>query len=70
MKLNELKAEIVRNGLTIEQLADEMGIGRTTLWRKFSNPNNFTLKEITDIGEILNVNGERILEIFFTKKVS
>lgn len=70
MKLNELKAEIVRNGLTIEQLANEMGIGRTTLWRKFGNPNNFTLKEIIDIGEILNVSGERILEIFFTKKVS
>ena len=70
MKLNELKAEIVRNGLTIEQLADEMGIGRTTLLRKFGNPNNFTLKEIIDIGDILNVNGERILEIFFTNKVS
>lgn len=70
MKLNELKAEIVRNGLTIEQLADKMNIGRTTLWRKFGNPNNFTLKEIMDIRKILNVSGDRILEIFFTNEVS
>lgn len=70
MKLNELKAEIARNGFTIERLASEMGISRTSLWRKFNNPNNFTLKEITDIARILNVNKQRILEIFFTEKVN
>lgn len=70
MKLNELKAEIVRNDFTIERLANEMGISRTTLWRKFNNPNNFTFKEITDITRILNVSEQRIIEIFFTDKVS
>lgn len=70
MKLNELKAEIARNEITIEQLAEKMGISRTTLWRKFNNPDSFTLKEISDITRILNVNKQRVLEIFFTEKVS
>lgn len=70
MKVNELKAEIVRNEMSIEGLADAIGIGRTTLWRKFNNPDNFTLEEITKIGEILNIDGNRLLEIFFNKKVS
>lgn len=70
MRVNELKAEIVRNGLTIEQFADSIGIGRTTLWRKLNNPNNFTLGEIVNIKAGLNISGTRILEIFFTDKVS
>lgn len=70
MRANELKAEIVRNGMTIEELADAIGIGRTTLWRRLSNPGSFTLKEITNISKILKVNGNRVLEIFFNEKVS
>lgn len=70
MRTNELKAEIVRNGMTIEELADTMGIGRTTLWRRLSNPGTFTLKEITDMSKILKVKGNRVLEIFFNENVS
>ena len=70
MQVNELKADIVRNGMSIEGLADALGIARTTLWRKFNNPNSFTLEEITKIGEILNIDGNRLLEVFFNKKVS
>lgn len=70
MKLNELKAEIVRNEMTIEEFADNVGIERTTLWRRFSNPNTFTLEEITRMSKLLNVKGSRILEIFFSEVVS
>lgn len=70
MKLNELKAEIVRNGMTIEEFADRAGIERTTLWRRFNNTNCFTLEEITNIAKLLNVSGERIIEIFFANEVA
>lgn len=70
MNVNELKAEIVRNGLTIEEFADSIGIGRTTLWRKFKNPDIFTLGEIDRMSSELNIDGVRLMEIFFTDKVS
>ena len=66
MKPNELKAEIVRNGLAIETFADEVGIGRTTLWRRFKNPDEFTLGEILKMADVLNLPKNRITEIFFT----
>jgi len=66
MKPNELKAEIVRNGLAIETFADEVGIGRTTLWRRFKHPDEFTLGEILRMVDVLNLPKDRITEIFFT----
>jgi len=70
MKLNELKAEIVRNGMTIEEFADKVGIERTTLWRRFNNSGNFTLTEITKIADVLNLTKQRIIEIFFSEEVA
>lgn len=66
MKPNELKAEIVRNGLVIETFADKVGIGRTTLWRRLKNPDEFTLGEILKMADVLNLPKNRITEIFFT----
>lgn len=70
MKLNELKAEIVRNGMNTEEFADKIKMEKTTLWRRFNNPDNFTLDEITRIAEVLNIKGNRIIEIFFADEVS
>lgn len=70
MKINELKAEIVRNGLTIEKFADKAGIDRTTMWRRFKEPDDFALKEITSMSKVLGLNGTRILEIFFNDGVA
>lgn len=70
MKINELKAEIVRNGLDIESFADSIGVGRTTMWRRFGNPDTFTLGEITSMAKVLNLSGTRIIEIFFDEKVA
>ncbi len=70
MRLNELKAEIARNELTLEEVANKINMNRTTMWRKFNDTEKFTLKEITDMATVLKLDGKRILEIFFTDKVS
>lgn len=70
MNINEFKAEIVRNGLTIEEFADKANFKRTTLWRRLSRPDEFTLAEIILSAKALNLNNNRISEIFFADKVS
>lgn len=70
MKINELKAEIVRNGMTLEEFADKTGIPRTTVWRRFENTDSFTLREITIISNTLKLNSKRIIEIFFAEEVA
>lgn len=70
MQVNELKAEIVRNNMTTEELSDEIGIDRSTLYRRFHNPDSFTLEEIINIKKVLKLDNKRTAEIFFNKKVS
>ena len=46
VNINKLKGKIVENGLTIEKLADNIGIDRSTLYRKINNNGEtFTIKE-------------------------
>jgi len=70
LRLNELKAEIVRNDLTVEEFADVVNIPRTTIWRRFKNPNSFTLSEIRAIISTLKLDGKKINDIFFADLVS
>ena len=70
MKLNELKAEIARKEMTIDVLADKAKIKRGTMYRRFSNTGGLTLSEIKSISDVLEINGDRIMEIFFDEKVS
>lgn len=70
MQVNELKAEAVRNGMTMEALASKSHMTRTTLWRRLSNPDEFTRMEIRAIAQALNLSSERVMDIFFADKVS
>lgn len=70
MQMNELKAEIVRNGMTLGEVADKIGMQRTTLWRRFKNPDEFTMSEVKRIVAVLNLTGNKVLTIFFGPEVS
>ena len=65
MKVNELKAEVVRKGMTLEEFADKANFNRTTLWRRLGNPKEFTLAEIKSAASVLDLSGERVMAIFF-----
>lgn len=65
MKINEFKAEVARKELTLEEVADKIGINRATLWRKLNKTGSFTIKEVEQIAAVLELSGSRILEIFF-----
>lgn len=65
MKINELKAEIVRNEMTLEEFADRANIQRTTMWRRFKNPEEITLGEIKKIAETLQLTSKKVTYIFF-----
>lgn len=65
MKINDLKAELSRKGLTQQRFAELMGLAPKTLYNKFYAKNkrgSFTDKEIERIGEILEL--ENPMEFF------
>lgn len=65
IKINELKAEIVRNGLTVKEMAGQLGINPATLSNKINSHTEFTRDEIVKIGEILHLPQKKIASIFF-----
>lgn len=55
MRRNLLKAKIVENGLTMEELADKISVSRTTLFYKMSGKTQFTLDEVVKMCDVLNI---------------
>lgn len=71
VNINKLKGKIVENGLTIEKLADNIGIDRSTLYRKINNNGEtFTIKEADLIVNALNLTAEEAKAIFFSQLVA
>lgn len=62
---NKLKAKFVENGLTMEQVAQLLGINPATLYRKMSGDSEFTRNEIAMLKNALNFSLSDINSIFF-----
>lgn len=62
---NKLKAKIIEKGITMETLANVLGINIATLYRKFAMESDFTRNEIAMIKDFLNISIDEINEIFF-----
>ena len=66
-KKNEFRAEVVRNGMSLEDVAKAIGINYVSLHRKMNGPRDFYRGEIEKIVRLLNLSGEDVLRIFFAK---
>lgn len=52
-----LNAELVRNGLTVEMLADYMGMSKTNVYNKINGRTVFNLKDMQTIQEFFKAKG-------------
>ena len=65
VNLIEFKVELVRNGITLPQVAEALGISRSALWRKLHGISDFTRAEIVAACNLFDIGADRMLEIFF-----
>jgi hypothetical protein len=63
-KVNELRAEVVRGGMSIDEFCVKIGMKRRTFARRMQD-GNFGLDELHQIKLVLNLSAERMAEIFF-----
>lgn len=70
INLNLLKSKLALKNKSISSLAQDIGLNKSTFYRKVRGESDFTRKEITDIVVFLGLNQEEMCEIFFVHKVS
>jgi hypothetical protein len=70
MNINDLKAEIARNDLTIPKLALLIGMDKKTLYSRINGDTSFKQEEIVKLSQVLNLSEDSILHIFFADVVS
>lgn len=69
LNVNDLQAEIARNGLSLPKLADIIGIDKKTMYSRIKGETAFKRPEIVKISETLHLTQEQILHIFFSDMV-
>lgn len=71
VNINKLKGKIVENELSIEKLAKEIGMDKSTLYRKLnSEGEHILIKEANLIVKKLNLTPEEAVSIFFSQIVA
>lgn len=65
MNILKLKGKIVEKGLNVEAVAAEIGIDRSTLYRKLNAGEKITIGEALRIKASLNLTDEEASDIFF-----
>lgn len=71
MNARLLKARMLENKVTIEEMAKMLSIHPATLYRKISNnTGSFTIKEAYEIVEILGLCSKDAISIFFENSVA
>ena len=62
----ELRAQLVRKGVSVKELCQHLGIDESTFYRKIKADGAFTRKEINDIMDYLKI--EDPMKIFFAEE--
>lgn len=71
VNLNKLKGRIIEKGLNITELAEKIGIDRSTLYRKFQNKGDtISIKEANLMVKVLDLTIDEANEIFFNNFVA
>lgn len=66
----DLKAECARHCITLDKLASRIGISKASLYRKMTGKSEFSRNELQAIRDVLYLNDEQFLHIFFDNKLA
>lgn len=64
MNVNKLRAKMVEVGMNVDQLAAAMHKSRDYLYRRFKNPDDFTIRDVREMKVILGMTNAEACEIF------
>ena len=66
----KLKGKIVEKGFNVERLAESTGVSKHVLYQRLKKSEDFTVKEVVAIANVLDLSGEELNAIFFSNIVA
>lgn len=71
INVNKLRGKIIEMGLSVKELADNLEMDRSTLYRKMnSEGDTMTISDAVNISRILKLNLDEVNAIFFSDFVA
>lgn len=71
VNVNKLRGKIIEKGLSVKELADNLDMDRSTLYRKMnSEGDTMTISDAVNISRILKLNLDEVNAIFFSDFVA
>lgn len=71
VNVNKLRGKMVECGINMEQMADEIGVDRSTMYRKLNQDgNNISIKEASIMAKKLGLSYDEVNDIFFNFEVA
>lgn len=71
VNINKLRGKMVECGINMEQMADEIGVDRSTMYRKMNQEgNNISIKEASIMAKKLGLSYDEVNDIFFNFEVA
>lgn len=71
INVNKLRGKIIEMGLSVKELADNLDMDRSTLYRKMnSEGDTMTISDAVNISRILKLNLDEVNAIFFSDFVA
>lgn len=64
MNIKVLRMKMFERGITVERLAEMIGVDRATLYRRFNDGEKFTIGEARKIKDVLHLTNEEATIIF------
>lgn len=71
VNVDKLKGKMVERRMSVEDVADGIGLNVSTLYRRLNNGGNtFTIEEADKIATLLNLTADELNKIFFAQYVA
>ena len=66
----KLKGKIVEKGFNVERLAKSTEVSKYVLYQRLKKSEDFTVKEVVAIANVLDLSGEELNAIFFSNIIA
>lgn len=66
----KLKARVVESGISVNEIAEEIGVNPATIYRKINGKSQFTADEMLKIKKILHIDTVSFCNIFFGSELT